>query len=65
LARAGLTKLTVFNVLGQKVMTLTNQYLTAGAHQIEFDASRLSSGLYIYRLESGSFTSSRKMIVLK
>ncbi|HEY3296062.1 MAG TPA: T9SS type A sorting domain-containing protein [bacterium] len=65
LAKAGMTKLTLFNLLGQEVRTLTNEYLTAGAHQVNLDASCLPSGLYIYRLESGSSTASRKMILLK
>ena len=65
LAKAGISKLTVYDLLGREVTTLVNQHLAAGEHQILFDASRLASGIYIYRLQSGRFASSRKMIVLK
>jgi hypothetical protein len=65
LAKAGLTKLTLFNLLGQEVATLTNTYLTAGTHQVEWDAAALASGVYVYRLESGSFTASKKMVLLR
>ena len=65
LPRAGLTKVIVFDILGREVTTLVNQPLSAGAHRVEFDASALASGIYFYRLQSGAFTSTRKMMVLK
>ncbi|MFC2135404.1 T9SS type A sorting domain-containing protein [Bacteroidota bacterium] len=55
----------VYNVLGQEIATLLNQPMNAGYHEIEFDASRLTSGLYIYRIEAGEFISNKKMILLK
>ncbi len=58
-------KLEIFNVLGQRVKTLVNQELTKGAYEREFDGSRLSSGVYIYRIEAGKYTESRKMMLLK
>ena len=58
-------RLEVFNVLGQKVMTLVNGTLKRGQHSISFDGSHLSSGIYIYRLKAGSFTANREMILLK
>ncbi len=57
--------LSVYNMLGQKVMTLVNGRLNAGAHQVKFDASSLASGMYVYRIEAGSFVSTKKMMLIK
>lgn len=65
LSNAGITKLTVFNVLGQKVADLASGKLQAGYHEVEFNASGLSSGVYLYRLESGGNSIVKKMLLLK
>lgn len=65
LPKAGLTTLRVYDILGRQVSTLVNRTMPAGNHMVAFDASRLASGIYFYRLESGSFSSTRKMILLK
>jgi len=65
LAEAGMVKLTIFNLTGQEVATLVNGSLGAGAHNVTFDARDLPSGMYLYRLEAGSFTASRKMMLMK
>lgn len=58
--------LTIYNVLGQEVATLINgKAMTSGIHTVAFDASALSSGMYIYRLEAGSFTSTKRMMLIK
>jgi hypothetical protein len=57
--------LIVYDILGKEVITLLNGYQTAGSHKIEFDASFLSSGVYFYKLQSGSFSNTRKMILLR
>ena len=57
--------LKVFNVLGQEVATLMNDVEEAGHKSVQFDASRLSSGTYFYRLWAGGFTSVRKLLILK
>jgi len=58
-------RLTVFDVLGRQVATLINQPMKAGTHTVSFDAQRLASGVYIYRLEAGSFTMTRNMMLIK
>ncbi len=57
--------LTVFNILGQKVATLFDGPMNAGVQAVQFDATMLSSGVYIYRLEAGDFRSQKKMMLLK
>ena len=55
----------MYDVLGNEVATLVNATQEAGAHDVNFDASHLSSGLYIYTLNAGNFSSSKKMMLLK
>ncbi len=57
--------LKVYNVLGQEVATLYSGVQTAGKHVATFDASKYSSGVYFYRLQSGNFMSVKKMVLLK
>lgn len=57
--------LRVFDVLGRNVATLSDQLLSAGTHRVTFDASNLPSGVYMYRLESGSFSATKKMLLNK
>ncbi|MFZ0454378.1 MAG: T9SS type A sorting domain-containing protein, partial [Ignavibacteriaceae bacterium] len=65
LPKAQNVTLKIYNVLGQEVATLINSNIAAGNHSIRFDASNLSSGLYIYKISAGSFTSAKKMMLLK
>ena len=62
---AGQATLVVFNMIGQEVARLVDGELTAGNYETEFNASRLSSGTYIYRLTSTGHTQVRKMLLLK
>jgi len=57
--------LKVFNVLGQVVATLTDGVMEAGAHTVKFDAMKLASGVYLYQMKTGSFTSMKKMLLTK
>jgi hypothetical protein len=57
--------LKIYDVLGREVAILVNEYREPGKHKIEFDGSSLASGVYIYKLNAGSFTASRKMLILK
>ena len=65
LAQAAKVRLTVFNALGQKVETLVDEYVGAGAHAVRWDAQRMPSGLYFYRLEAGGLSETRRMMLLK
>ncbi len=66
LINSSVVTLKVFNVLGEEVATLiNNEALNAGAHTIQFDGADLSSGVYMYRLESNGIASTRKMILMK
>jgi len=63
--KEGKIKLTIYNALGQVVATLLNETKKAGSYSIEFNNASLSSGLYFYKFESGSFSESKKMLLLK
>ena len=65
LPEAGSVTLTLFNILGQQIRTLVNEFKESGVHTINFDASELNSGMYIYKIESGLFTQTRKMTLVK
>ncbi|MDP1995177.1 MAG: T9SS type A sorting domain-containing protein, partial [Ignavibacteria bacterium] len=65
LPQAGEVKLTVYNLLGQVVTTLVNGYREAGTYNVNWDASNLSTGVYIYRVEANSFSLTKKMTLLK
>ncbi len=58
-------RLSVYNSLGQKVADLVNEKLSAGTHRVKFDGSKLASGIYFYKMESGGFTDIKKMILMK
>jgi hypothetical protein len=57
--------LEIFNVTGEKVATLVDGTRTAGLHLVPFDATGLSTGIYVYRLTAGDMRETRKMILLK
>jgi hypothetical protein len=61
----GFVSLKVFNILGNEVKTLVNEFKSAGSYNVEFDGKELSSGLYIYKLVTETFNSTRKMMLLK
>ena len=57
--------LKVFDVLGKEVANLVNEYKNAGNYEVNFDASKLSSGTYFYQLKAGQFTETKKLVLLK
>jgi hypothetical protein len=65
LPQDGMVTLKVYDILGSEVATLVNEQKTSGRYEVNFDASRLASGVYIYKLTSGSYVSSKKMLLVK
>jgi len=63
--KTSMVNLVVYDVLGREVMTLVNEVMQPGEYNALFDASTLSSGVYFYRLEAGSFTDTKKMLLVK
>ena len=55
----------VINVLGQEVARLVDEVRDAGAHSVSFDAADLTAGVYLYVMESGRFTETKRMTLLK
>ncbi len=62
---AGKVTLKIISLLGEQVEELINEEKQAGFYQVEFDASKLSSGVYFYKLESNNFTQTKKLSVIK
>lgn len=60
-----LVTIKIFNVLGQEIFTLLNEYKTPGEYRIRFDGTRYSSGVYFLKIEAGRYTDVKKMVLLK
>lgn len=58
-------KLTVYNAIGQQVTQIVNNYMEAGYHSVDFNASNLPSGMYFYKIKAGNFESVKKMLLVK
>ena len=65
LPRNDFVTLKVYDAIGKELVTLVNSQQTAGHHEINFDGSNLSSGIYFYRIQTGNFMQTKKMILLK
>ncbi|OGU30153.1 MAG: hypothetical protein A2057_05600 [Ignavibacteria bacterium GWA2_35_9] len=65
LPEATKVRIDIFNIIGEKVKTLIEQNMEAGFHVVPFDAENLTSGTYIYRLQTENFTQIKKMLLLK
>lgn len=57
--------LKVYNLLGKEIVTIVNEEKPTGVYMAEFDARKLSSGIYFYRLQAGDFTETRKMMLMR
>ena len=62
---SGRVTLKVYDILGKEVATLVNEEKPAGSYSVVFDAGKLASGIYFYKLQAGNFVATRKMILLK
>ncbi len=65
LATSDFVTLTVYNLAGQQVTTLVNREMAAGHNIVRFSGAGLGSGMYLYKLEAGSFSDTKKMMILK
>jgi hypothetical protein len=65
LAVSSHVKLSIYNIIGQKIETLLNKPMTAGYHEVEFNGENLSSGVYLYRIEAGAWQDVKKMVLLR
>jgi hypothetical protein len=63
--KSGPVKLTIYDMLGREVAVLVNEFKQAGSFSVDFDASELSSGAYLYKIEAGDFRDSKKMMLVK
>ena len=60
-----MVQIKVYDVLGKEVETLANEVLQPGRYKTSFDAAKLSSGIYFYRITTNDFTDIKRMIVIK
>ncbi len=65
LEKSGKTVLEIYNILGQKIATLVDGNLNAGAYRYQWNASGMASGIYFYRLRSENFVATKKMVLVK
>ena len=65
LPKSGYVTLTIYDILGREFSTLVNVYQDAGYKSVQFNADNLPSGVYFYRLQAGTFTETRKLVVLR
>jgi predicted GH43/DUF377 family glycosyl hydrolase len=65
LAVGNFVNLSIYNVAGERIITLVNRTYPAGLHTVEWDASQLSSGVYLYRIQAGEYVETKKMILMK
>lgn len=65
LPKSGLVTLKIYDINGKEVANLVNSNLAAGSYKVDFNASHLTSGIYFYRISAGSFTDSKKMMLIK
>lgn len=65
LPKDGYVKISVYDVLGREINTLVNEVKIAGYYSVDFDATKLNSGVYFYKIESGTFSDIKRMILVK
>ncbi len=65
LPQSSMVSLRVYNILGKEVATLVNETQNAGTYKVSFDGSHLASGVYFYKMDAGSFSQCRKLLLIK
>lgn len=65
LPKDGFVNLVIYNSLGQEVAELVNQHHVSGKYSVQFNANNLPSGVYVYKLQVGEFSSVKKMLLTK
>jgi hypothetical protein len=65
LEKAGMTKLTIYDILGRELTTLVNEMKDAGTYEITFNATNYASGVYYYKLQIDNMVQTKKMMLLK
>jgi len=63
--KTSMVTIRVFDVLGREVATLVNENKPVGNYSVQFNANKLTSGVYFYKMEAGSFTQTKKIVLLK
>jgi len=64
-AGGGFVSLKIYDILGREIATLINKEQKAGNYEVNFNASKLSSGVYFYKLQAGNFSQTKKLLLLK
>ena len=65
MAKDGFVSLKVYDILGNEVQTLVNEFMNRGAYNVPFNAAGLASGIYFYKLQTGNYTDVKKLMLLK
>jgi hypothetical protein len=65
ITKNNLITIKVYDLLGKEIETLVNQKQTPGIYEVQFNGSNLSSGVYFYRIQSGDFMQTKKMLLIK
>ena len=63
--KSGYVSLKIYDILGNEVATLVNGYQEANSYRVRFNANRIASGIYFYKLKTGEFVQTKKMILMK
>lgn len=65
MSKDGFVSLKIYNLVGQELITLVNEYQKAGSYNVRFDGSDLTTGIYIYKLQVNDFSSVKRMTLIK
>ncbi len=63
--KAGLVKIIVYDIMGKEIEMILNDELQAGTHETQWNASKFSSGIYFYKIQSGDYTETKRMTLIK